>query len=226
MITFFGGWHETENYRRSGCALGHLMIEWVRNLITCVWQSWGSGDNNCNYNSNDNFITISTGITIAITMTKYYRCCNHCHINVTITITIIIAVIITWSFINSSTIFKLCLPIKERVQIKIARHIPSRCIPEHMGISPLIAKKVSHPLPSNILTHSIENWYLISFHDFSILSSWHSTRKLLIRESPLISKNQPSIDENIVSVQLALFYLILPLSVSSFNSHSSYCLNW
>ena len=83
------------------------------------------------------------------------------------------------------------------------RHLHTR-ISEHMGISPLTGKKVSHPSRSSILTHSTQTSHSISFHDFSILSSCNSPLELLIRESLLINKHKP-LNENITSVLLALF---------------------
>ena len=59
---------------------------------------------------------------------------------------------------------------------------------EHIKVSPLTGKKVSHSSRFSILTHSTQTSHPISFHDFSILSSCNSPLELLIRESFLFNK--------------------------------------
>ena len=92
-----------------------------------------------------------------------------------------------------------------KCQCCAALYIGQTCHHQHMGILPLTGKKVSHPSCSSILTHSTQTNHSISFHDFSILSSSNSPLELLIRESLLINKHKPSLNENITSVLLALF---------------------
>ena len=79
------------------------------------------------------------------------------------------------------------------------------CISEHMGISSLTNKKVSHSLRSSILTFYTQTRHSISFHDFSIHISCNSPLKLAIRNSLLINKLKPSLNENITSVPIAFF---------------------
>ena len=65
-------------------------------------------------------------------------------------------------------------------------------------------ERKSHPSPSSVLDHSTETCHPISLNDFSVLSSSSSTLELLIRESLLISKFKPSLNENICSVPFSL----------------------
>ena len=76
------------------------------------------------------------------------------------------------------------------------------CISEHKGISPSTGRKLSRP--SAILNHSAETSHPISDNDFSVISSSNSSYELLVRESLLISKRKPSL-ENISSIPLSLF---------------------
>ena len=80
-------------------------------------------------------------------------------------------------------------------------------ISEHMGFSPLTGKKLSYTSPSAIQAHSANSCHPISPTDFSIISSPRSSSdfELLVRESLLISKIKPSLNENISSVPLSLF---------------------
>ena len=71
-----------------------------------------------------------------------------------------------------------------------------------------------------ILTHKKKTGHLISFEDFAILSTGFSHFEVLLRESLLISKLNPSFSANINSFPLALFWCHLltltPLSLSHF----------
>ena len=88
------------------------------------------------------------------------------------------------------------------------RHIHTR-ISEHMGVSPLTGKKRATTLfpTSSIQAHTRQTNHAISPNDFSIISSCRSSSnfELLIRESLLISKYKPSLNENISSIPLSLF---------------------
>ena len=89
------------------------------------------------------------------------------------------------------------------------RHLHTR-ISEHMGVSPLTGKKratTSFPT-SSIQAHTRQTNHAISPKDFSIISSCRSSSnfELLIHESLLISKYKPSLNENISSTPLSLFF--------------------
>ena len=75
----------------------------------------------------------------------------------------------------------------------------------HAKVSALTGKKQSYPSPTSTLNHSTETCHPISFDDFCVLSSSNSTFELLTRESLIIPKLKPSLNENIRSVPLSLF---------------------
>ena len=85
-------------------------------------------------------------------------------------------------------------------------HLPTR-ISEHMGVSPLTGKKLATTSISSIQAHIHHTHHTIPPNDFSIISSCHSSSnfEFLIRESLLISKLKPSLNENISSTPLSLF---------------------
>ena len=84
------------------------------------------------------------------------------------------------------------------------RHLHTR-ISEHMGISACTGKPLSKPSFSNILSYHQSSGHPIDPDDFSILTSCSSTFELLLRESLLISKFQPSLNANLRSVPLTLY---------------------
>ena len=87
---------------------------------------------------------------------------------------------------------------------KTCRHLHMR-ISEHLGISPLSGKKLICSSLSAIQAHTRTTCHPISFDDFSIMSYCNTASELLIRESLLISKFKPELNETIRSVPLVLF---------------------
>ena len=75
------------------------------------------------------------------------------------------------------------------------RHLHTR-ISEHVGISACTGKPLSKPSFSNILSHHQSSGHPIDPDDFS---------ELLLKESLLISKFQPSLSANLRSVPLTLY---------------------
>ena len=84
------------------------------------------------------------------------------------------------------------------------RHIHAR-ISEHMGVSSKTGSKLSVSQMSAVLTHHHLSKHTISDSDFTILTSGNSKFDLEMRESLLISKLKPVLDNNISSVPLYLF---------------------
>ena len=84
------------------------------------------------------------------------------------------------------------------------RHIHAR-ISEHMGVSSKTGSKLSVSQMSAVLTHHHLSKHTISGSDFTILTSGNSKFDLEMRESLLISKLKPVLDNNISSVPLYLF---------------------
>ena len=77
-----------------------------------------------------------------------------------------------------------------------------------MGISAYTGNETSHTTSlSRILTHKRETGHSISFNDFSVLDSC-SELDTLIRESLLIAKINLSLNVNISSFPLMLFWYI------------------
>ena len=103
------------------------------------------------------------------------------------------------------------------------RHLHMR-ISEHLGVSPLTGNKWASTLfpTSSIQAHTRQTNHAISPNDFSIISSCRSSSnfELLIRESLLISKYKPSLNENISSIPLSLFsYIPLPYTFHFLSGH-------
>ena len=87
---------------------------------------------------------------------------------------------------------------------RTACHLHTRAS-DHLGVSPLTGKKNANPSPSNIFTHLSETRLSATMNDFRVLSAYTSPSELLIRESLLIRKLNPSLNANIGSVPLPLF---------------------
>ena len=84
------------------------------------------------------------------------------------------------------------------------RHIHMR-ISEHTGVSPKTGNKLSVSQMSAVLTHHHFSKHTISDSDFTILTSSNSKFDLEMRESLLISKFKPILNNNISSTPLYLF---------------------
>ena len=84
------------------------------------------------------------------------------------------------------------------------RHIHTR-ISEHMGVSPKTGNKLSVSQMSAVLTYHHFSKHTISDSDFTILTSSNSKFDLEMRESLLISKFKPILNNNISSTPLYLF---------------------
>ena len=87
---------------------------------------------------------------------------------------------------------------------KTIRHFKVRSC-EHLGLTPLTGKRVKTPKEGAILDHIIHSGHTPSFDDFSILVKDSNEFRLLIRESLLISRDNPSLNRNIQSIPLELF---------------------
>ena len=91
-------------------------------------------------------------------------------------------------------------------------------ISEHLGISALgdLAKRVSPP-PISILSHHCDTGHPVSLDDFTVLSSSFNC-ELLVRESLLIRKLNPSLNANMGCFPLSYYktfrFLTFPLHFS------------
>ena len=78
---------------------------------------------------------------------------------------------------------------------------------KYMGISAHTGNETSYSTSlSNILTHKRETGHPISFDNFSVLANGRSESDTLIRERLLIAKINPSLNVNIRSSSLMLFW--------------------
>ena len=84
------------------------------------------------------------------------------------------------------------------------RHLKVRC-GEHIGISPLTSKKIKPWKESAISDHLLICNNIPSFDEFSILVHGNNRFVLEIKESLLIKRDKPVLNENISSAGLFLF---------------------
>jgi len=87
---------------------------------------------------------------------------------------------------------------------KTIRHFKVRAS-EHIGLTPLTGKRVKNPKLSAILDHHLLTNHIASFDDFKVLSTETNEFRLLIKESLLIARDKPQLNNNIYSVPLKLF---------------------
>ena len=76
---------------------------------------------------------------------------------------------------------------------------------EHIGVSPLIGKKVKPSNNSAVCDHLLDCNFLPSFDNFSILAHENKKYLLEIKESLLIMRDKLSLNRNINSAPLYLF---------------------
>ena len=84
------------------------------------------------------------------------------------------------------------------------RHLYTR-VSEHLGVSAYTGKPLSYTSNSSVLAHHKQTGHSLSIDDFSVLSTSSSNFELLLRESLLIKKFNPSLNAKITSVPLTLF---------------------
>ena len=87
---------------------------------------------------------------------------------------------------------------------KTKRHLKVR-MSEHFGISPFIGKKVKGNTQSAVKDHFLICDSTPSFDDFSILTSESNDFKLLLMESLLINRDNPTLNKTVKSFPLELF---------------------
>ena len=112
------------------------------------------------------------------------------------------------AFMRSRVVYKYtCQCCGSLYFVQTRRHSCTRISEHSMEVSPLRGKKLATTSLSSIQAHIHHTHHTISPNDFSIISSCHSSSnfELLIRESLLISKFKPSLNENISSTPLSLF---------------------
>ncbi len=83
------------------------------------------------------------------------------------------------------------------------RHLHTR-VSEHLGISALTGKTSSSPQLTSIFSHLSHSGHSASLDDFKILSSCSAPDELLVRESLLISKLKPTLNQQGSSIPLSL----------------------
>ena len=73
---------------------------------------------------------------------------------------------------------------------------------EHSGISPLTNKRSKSKKSTAVKDHMLICYQPVSFNDFEVLASSNSEFHLKIKESLLISRDQPILNKNKVSLPL------------------------
>ena len=84
------------------------------------------------------------------------------------------------------------------------RHFKVR-VGEHSGISPLTNKRSKSKKSIAVKDHMLMCNQPVSFDDFKVLASSNSEFYLKIKESLLISRDQPILNKNEASLPLCLF---------------------
>ena len=84
------------------------------------------------------------------------------------------------------------------------RHFKVR-VGEHSGISPLTNKRFKSRKSTAVKDHMLICDQPVSFDDFKVLASSNSEFHLKIKESLLISRDQPVLNKNEASLPLHLF---------------------
>lgn len=87
---------------------------------------------------------------------------------------------------------------------KTCRHLHTR-ISEHRGVSAMTGNPILSVSKSSILDHSRETDHPTDPSDFKVIASSNSNLDILIKESLLIAKTKPSLNNNIRSYPLTLF---------------------
>ena len=90
---------------------------------------------------------------------------------------------------------------------KSIRHLDVRC-GEHIRVSPLTGKKIKPSNNSAICDDLLQYKFLPSFDNFSVLAHENKKYLLEIKESLLIMRDKPSLNRNINSAPLYLFYKV------------------
>ena len=85
-----------------------------------------------------------------------------------------------------------------------ARHFFVRAS-EHLGLTPLIGKRVRNPKESVIYDYILLNGHDASFEDFTIFLTENNRFQLHLKESLLIKHDKPELDRNIYIYRLELF---------------------
>ena len=101
------------------------------------------------------------------------------------------------------------------------RHLKVRS-GEHLSLSALTGKRVNNEKKSAVKDHILLNDHVCSFEDFSILAYESNTFKLLIKESLLVSRAKPLLNEQVKSIPSN--YLIIYLIIFYCSLDDLYCL--
>ena len=87
---------------------------------------------------------------------------------------------------------------------KTKRHVKVRAC-EHLGIMLLTEKKVKSPKESVVFDHIVHTSHNASFDDFETLAKECDKFRLLLRESLLILRDDPSLNRYVKLIPLELF---------------------
>ena len=93
-------------------------------------------------------------------------------------------------------------------------HVSIR-VGEHSGVSPLIGKKSKSKKSTAVKDHMLFCDHIVSIDDFKILATSDSDFYVKVKESLLISRDEPILNKNERSLPLYLFDFSLPYEIIS-----------
>ena len=76
---------------------------------------------------------------------------------------------------------------------------------EHIGVSPLMRRKVNNNKKSSTKYHFFLSGHVYSFDDFTVLNHDSQKLKRLIKESLIVTKNKPLLKKQVKSIKLEFF---------------------
>ena len=77
---------------------------------------------------------------------------------------------------------------------------------EHISTSPVMGKRVNNNKKPSFKDHCLLSGHVCSFEDFTVLNYESHKFKLLIKESLLVTKDKPSLNKQVKSLKLELFW--------------------
>ena len=77
---------------------------------------------------------------------------------------------------------------------------------EHISTSPLTRKRVNNNKKSSVNDHCLSSVHVCSFEDFTVLNYESHKFKRLIKESLLVTKDKPLLNEQVRSLKLEIFW--------------------
>ena len=107
--------------------------------------------------------------------------------------------------LRSNAVYKfLCGRCNATYYGETCRHLSVR-VSEHLGVSPLTGKKSKSKKSTAVKDHVLFGDHIVSVDDFKILATSDSDFHVKVKESLLISRHEPILNKNEISLALYLF---------------------